>query len=576
MITGSYDRSGKLSASAPELNASDGSRAEAANVVLPDWIAAICLTGLGAFIAWYLAGGLPAIGIDDAAITRSYSENIANGLGYVYNAGGERVEGSTSFLWTMLLALLYALTSAPEVPILLLTGALSAAAVFCALRIARRLAGRTGAPASLTVAVQCVALIASPGYFLWSVWTMMELALWSCMTLMMVWQLVRAVEAEGDAGAPGLWLFLPALALPLSRPEGIAVAAGLLCLAAVICRRWRRSLLLALVLALVSFAAVTLFRLAYFGQPFPNTFYAKVSSDRIQDITDGAKYAISYALGAPFVAVFLAAWAAAVIWAVPRALRGQPGSRGLLIVAAAIAGFLAVYACLGGDHFVLWRFYQPVTPLLPVALGIGLSPWLGALSGGASVSWARWAVPALAAAAACALLGWMHYYQARFDVAKEFTLNGAGIDFGNYLDTVSPRPSIGIGPAGGIALAYDGYIYDLLGLNWVEMAHANPVKTGMRNHASFDEPTFWKHAPDVLAMFERGCAEGREGRTLVVPTEAYDGMLASSRFRDHYRPVLFQDPARCWPGFATPAWLAQVAEDPGITPLAWSDVDGKG
>ena len=60
-------------------------------------------------IAWFLSGQPPLVGIDDAAITRSYSENIANGYGFVYNIGGERVEGATSFLWTLIVSLAYLL-----------------------------------------------------------------------------------------------------------------------------------------------------------------------------------------------------------------------------------------------------------------------------------------------------------------------------------------------------------------------------------------------------------------------------------------------------------------------------------
>ena len=94
----------------------------------------------------------------------------------------------------------------------------------------------------------------------------------------------------------------------------------------------------------------------------------------------------------------------------------------------------------------------------------------------------------MAAAVGIVFIGWGQYYQSRFDIRKEYALVEQGLDFGNFLNEVEPRPSIGVGPAGGIALSYDGYIYDLLGLNWVEMAHANPVKTGMRNHASLTKP----------------------------------------------------------------------------------------
>src|SRR5690348_8740950 len=39
----------------------------------------------------------PATGIDDANIFLAYARNISAGGGFVFNAGGERVEGFTSF-----------------------------------------------------------------------------------------------------------------------------------------------------------------------------------------------------------------------------------------------------------------------------------------------------------------------------------------------------------------------------------------------------------------------------------------------------------------------------------------------
>src|SRR5262249_22655589 len=41
--------------------------------------------------------------IDDAYISFRYARNLAHGLGLVYNAG-ERIEGYTNFLWTLILS----------------------------------------------------------------------------------------------------------------------------------------------------------------------------------------------------------------------------------------------------------------------------------------------------------------------------------------------------------------------------------------------------------------------------------------------------------------------------------------
>ncbi|MEL7182055.1 MAG: hypothetical protein AAGK57_00265 [Pseudomonadota bacterium] len=531
-----------------------------------DPLLALVLTIIGAVLSWFLAGGLPLIGIDDAAITRSYAENLANGAGYVYNVGGERVEGSTAFLWASTLTLLYALTDTPEIPIIILCFALTVAAVTVTLRLARLLADRIGLEEGPVLLCLMGFLVASPGYFLWTVWTMMEVALWSLLLLALVLHLARILE-DRVTGGFGLIVAL-GLALPLTRPEGIVMALGLILFAAVLAPgRWR-VLGAGLGAAITSFVLVTLFRVSYFGQPFPNTFYAKVSSDRLQGIVDGVKYMLSFILGAPFAELYLAALVIATVWGLTHVLSGRMGARGLLVLAAACVGALLAYALLGGDHFVLWRFYQPVAPLLVVPLALGLGAILGAqgrLDRG-SLRAVAVAVPLFAIG-----LSALHYYQSRFDIRKEYVLVEQGLGFGSYLNAADPRPTIGVGPAGGIALAYDGEILDLLGLNWTVMAHANPIKEGMRNHASFHKPTFWDHAPDLVTPFNRPCGPGQGLAFWDSDDNAFDGLYSDADFRAAYRPVTFVQGSLCWPGFAKPVWLA-TASVPGMTVYDWSDV----
>ena len=541
-------------------------------VTLRDLALSFGLTVLGAALAWALSGGLPAIGIDDAAITRSYAENLAGGAGYVYNVGGERVEGSTAILWVLILTGTYILTPTPEYIILLICGLFTTLAVFAATQLTRRISEQVGASGNLATLFLSVALIASPAYFVWGVWSMMELAVWSAAIISLAAHLVRWTDPEPGGPINPAGLFLPALALPLIRPEGIAVALGLIALATLLSPgKWKRGAA-GIAAALAVFVAVTVFRVSYFGQPFPNTFYAKVSSDTLQGLVDGTKYAMSFILGAPFVEFYCAAWAAAIVWGLIGVFSGQPERRAILIVGAAVLGMLGVYAALGGDHFALWRFYQPIAPLLPVPVAIALASVLPHLTG--SETGRRTAVGLAVAAgfAAATIASWSHYYQARFHVVKEYTLVERGVEFGEFLNSLEPKPSIGVGPAGGIALSYDGFIYDLLGLNWTEMAHANPIKTGMRNHASFDKATFWANAPDVLATFDRPCSEGSVQEFWATNDDAFDGIFEDGRFNDEYVPIRFRSGERCWPGFANTSWLTAASHQPTLEVLTWADL----
>lgn len=535
-----------------------------------DFALALLITLAGATIAWFLATGLPPIGIDDAAITRSYADNLARGLGYVYNAGGERVEGSTAFLWVAILTAVYKTTAAPEVPTLVLCGAMAVLAVFATLRYARFAAERLDIREDFAIACLTVFLLANPGYFFWSVWSMMELVLWSMTMLWLLYGLTMQAEARSPKRGAGLIVFVAAMALPLVRPEGIAVTLGLLALAVLLAPPIWKSVVPAMVGAVASFVAVTAFRLWYFGQPFPNTFYAKVSSDRLQDLTDGLKYLAGFVQSMPLAEVFVGLWIAAAVWALLGLGSRRAGAAALILGGASVAGMLAVYAVLGGDHFVLWRFYQPIAPILPVAAALGLAWAAGLLAAPGTRRAVLW-LPTLVGLGAVTLVGWLHYYQSRFDILKEFVLVERGIEFGTYLNGLEPRPSVGTGPAGGIALAYEGPILDLLGLNWTEMAHANPVKVGMRNHASFDKGVFWSHQPEVLTIFNRPCGEDGGITLWASNDDAFDGLFSDARFRDAYQPVTFHQGDQCWPAFAEPSWLDSVSGD-GIEPLEWSQL----
>ncbi|MEL7182075.1 MAG: hypothetical protein AAGK57_00365 [Pseudomonadota bacterium] len=534
-----------------------------------DLILSLAVTVCGALLAYILSGGFPLIGIDDAAITRSYSDNIAEGAGYVYNVGGERVEGSTALLWALMLVVIYTLPVTPDIPILLLSGALTVGAVFSMSRFVRYLCDPFEGSGDLGVIALLVLLLASPGYFLWSVWTMMELALWSATVLWLVLTLAHWSEREpAHMTAPVFGLFLPAAMLPLIRPEGVAVAFGLIALASLLLPRLRRHGAMALTTVLLVFVSVTAFRIWYFGQPFPNTFYAKVSSDRLDDLINGTKYAASFLHGAPLADFFIVLWSGAVVWSI-LLMRQRPGiAQSILIGAATTFGFLAVYAGLGGDHFALWRFYQPVWPLFVAVAAIGFGHFAVRLNlSQHSRPWVQPVAFAVMSGALC-LSGWLHYYQGRFDVTKEFTLTERGMIFGRHMNAFEPTPGLAIGAAGGIALTYEGFLYDVFGLNWTEMAHAKPEKVGMRNHASFDRGVFLEHRPDLFALFNLLCLSD-SAFTDWITENKFDGLFADPEFRATYVPVrLPRSDGGCWIGFAKTAWLAEVSRGE-ISVVGW-------
>ncbi|MGZ9166993.1 MAG: hypothetical protein ACXW4U_17620, partial [Anaerolineales bacterium] len=75
----------------------------------------------------------PLIGIDDANIYFVYARNLANGYGFVYNIGSERVEGFTSLLWTLISALVFKFSSHPELTLLVINIVLASLGISYAL-----------------------------------------------------------------------------------------------------------------------------------------------------------------------------------------------------------------------------------------------------------------------------------------------------------------------------------------------------------------------------------------------------------------------------------------------------------
>jgi hypothetical protein len=86
----------------------------------------------------------PLNGIDDANIYFVYARNLASGHGFVYNIGGERVEGFTSLLWTVISALAFKFFAFPEFILLLINVALVSLGIACAAEFLLHMPARGG------------------------------------------------------------------------------------------------------------------------------------------------------------------------------------------------------------------------------------------------------------------------------------------------------------------------------------------------------------------------------------------------------------------------------------------------
>lgn len=296
--------------------------------------------------------------VDDAYISYRYAKNLARGLGLVFNEG-ERIEGYTNFLFTLLLAAAYQLGADIDRAAKAI-GALSAlGSIACTYAISTRLAPVRAVPVVSTWLLAGSIVTAGGAMF------GLETSFFVFLLLLATWLFLRErgrPEAFPWSGA--------ALALAgLTRPEA-PMFAGLLMLflagkpapegaktsvLAPIRDLFERRNLVRAALFVVPVAAHLVFRRAYYGEWVPNTFTAK-TGNLDQQLALGIAYVREYAAqGGPVVFVGLGG-----LWLAISRRRRDLGAL------AAIAVAVLVYVVLvGGDWMKVFRWYRFMAPFDP-------------------------------------------------------------------------------------------------------------------------------------------------------------------------------------------------------------------
>jgi 4-amino-4-deoxy-L-arabinose transferase-like glycosyltransferase len=196
--------------------------------------------------------------VDDAYITFRYAHNIARGVGFVYNAG-EKVLGTTTPLFTLILAISHLLVGNLEVVAMVINAIADAGIVVIMYSMVARTTNRSLA------AMICALLIAfSAGSIRFTVGGME--------TGVFVFLIVASC-----------WLFLGERYLPsgiavalatLTRPEGLIL---LVAMGGVYLLRHRRFPWKPAIAAVVVLLPWFVFAVAYFGSPIPHSVVAKRS-----------------------------------------------------------------------------------------------------------------------------------------------------------------------------------------------------------------------------------------------------------------------------------------------------------
>lgn len=311
-----------------------------------------------------LVGQLDAINftVDDTFVSLRYAENAAAGRGLVYNAG-ERIEGYSNLLWTLLLTAaaksgftqerselaLLVFAKIGGFVLGVLTFAVLSLGVF---RIARR------QPWGRSSGLLALALLGTSATYSFSLWNLsgLETPLAAFLVTAAVVSTFEVLQSFDDSGrASRGWLTVAGIAfgmLTLVRPEQVFITLLALGASWFLAPARLRSVILAVALpSLLAFVALELWRWSYYHALLPNSVVSKSGGGMIGQII-GVKYAL---------AGFLASigCVALGLLALPRLLAKGTAWKFLAVYCAAYAVFLFVS---GGDWMPGFRFHAPLFP----------------------------------------------------------------------------------------------------------------------------------------------------------------------------------------------------------------------
>lgn len=322
------------------------------------WIAAAALL---AYVG--LSTALWSWIVDDAAITFAYVKHLVEGRGLVLHPGHRPEEAYSNTLWLLLLAGAARLGISIPLAAKCLGLASGAAALGLVVHAEARTDASRSAPAYLAV------LLGAP-FVVWSS-SGLEHGLQAAL-------IALAVTAPALQRRGAEWTIGAALAaLVLLRPETpllVAAAAATLGLDA-----WRdpsrpglrRLAALAPVVALpaVVWVGLTIFRVAYFGDPLPNPYYAKAAgaasfAHAVNPFGASWRYVLRYLASSGALAV------------VPLVLLGRFGRQAhpsVRLAAALVLAQLLFVLYASGDWMMESRFIAPVIPAFALLVAHGLA-----------------------------------------------------------------------------------------------------------------------------------------------------------------------------------------------------------
>ncbi|OGU66551.1 MAG: hypothetical protein A2499_17115 [Stygiobacter sp. RIFOXYC12_FULL_38_8] len=306
---------------------------------------------------------------DDAFTSLRYVQNFVDGNGLVFNIG-ERVEGYTNFLWVLLLSAVSFLAHALNLNLPLVAQVLSTLfgvlLLVSTYLLAKKIIAKnySGSIISSLLALSAPAMVLFTTPFIyWSV-SGMETPLFVSLTLLSVYYFID-YEEQGKRNA----FVIVSVLNSFLRPEGMFFFILLMSfkliknffsaeefkLSKKIKLSFDSSIKKSLIIYAVPVIAYIIFRLLYYGYPFPNTFYAKTEFTT-QFLTRGWNYYINFLeeyllFGLFYVPVLI------------QLMRSRTNAKENILIGFALVYTITIIV-IGGDVLPVNRFFLTIMPML--------------------------------------------------------------------------------------------------------------------------------------------------------------------------------------------------------------------
>jgi hypothetical protein len=314
---------------------------------------------------------------DDAMISMRYAKNLAEGHGLVWNAGGERIEGYTNFLWVVYMALLH-LLPVPTSKISLLVQISAAVFLVINLWVISKIAGLVSNGSRLVVGA---ALVLTAFYLPLNTWSLqgMEVSVLTLVVSTAVWLAFKQMACH----KPLLPLLYGLLGMSmLVRMDMTVPYMVILCFLLVADPAHRKKhVTWGVGILLLFLLGQTLFRLLYFGDALPNTYYLKLTGYPTPLRISRGLYVFLQFVGAMNWMLFLIPFM--YVW-----YRRGDKRVALLLVLFVGQGLYSIY--VGGDAWEWWggsnRYLCIAMPQFFTLLSVASAALVGTLAGSSTTT----------------------------------------------------------------------------------------------------------------------------------------------------------------------------------------------